>query len=332
MRALQALRVLRGVLLALLAAASMMPSARCAPHAQDAPEVLRPVAVFSDCQRCPAMVVIPAGSNVMGSTPEERVRAGVPAAFGDREGPRHEVTIAAPFALARTEVTRGEYGAFVAQTHRPDPADCAAHDVSTDKWLPKAGYSWRNPGYTQSDQHPAVCISYADAVAYAEWLAQQTGKPYRLASEAEWEYAARGGTTTAWYWGDDPGPGCERANLISSGTVLALGSPAYWRGKLICQDPAAYSREVASFAPNPFGLYDMIGNAFEWVADCSSAGYAGAPTDGSALLTENCTQHFLKGGAFHTPLWLTRAAMRGNPLNPDVHMNTIGFRVARRLD
>jgi formylglycine-generating enzyme required for sulfatase activity len=277
------------------------------------------------------MVVIPAGSGVVGSTPDERLRAGVPPMFGDREGPQHRVTIHKPFALGRTEVTRAQYARFVAATARPDPAQCAVHDSRSDRWTQQAGYSWRNTGFAQTDEHPALCISYDDATAYAAWLAQQTGQPYRLASEAEWEYAARAGTSTAWYWGDAAEPGCENANLVSSAMIVSLGSPPYWKAKLACQDAHTDSMPVASFPPNAFGLHDMSGNAFEWIADCASSSHEGAPTDGSARSVEGCTQHFLKGGAFHTPIWLTRSAVRGNPLKPDLHMNTIGLRVARDL-
>ncbi len=302
-----------------------------AQNAADAQPAEKPGGTFRDCADCPVMVVVPAGSNVMGSSPEERERAGVPAAFGDREGPRHQVMLSKPFALGRTEITRGEYRRFVEETRRSDPPNCAAHDAATDKWAPKAGLSWRDPGYPQTDQHPVVCVSFDDASAYAEWLAGKTGKPYRLASETEWEYAARGGTTTAWYWGENAEAGCASANLISSGMVTALGAPSYWRHKLVCEDDHTNTLPVASFAANPYGLYDMIGNAFEWVEDCASTSHEGAPIDGAARQIVGCQQHFLKGGAFHTPIWLTRAAMRGNPLRPDVHMNTIGFRVAREL-
>lgn len=296
-----------------------------------APAVATPGAAFTDCAHCPDMVVVPSGSAEIGSTIEERSRAGVPAVFGDREGPRHRVTFARPFALAKTETTRAEYGVFVAETQRPDPASCAAADTTTYAWSQRAGLSWRAPGYPQTDAHPVVCVSHDDALAYAGWLARTTGLPYRLPSEAEWEYAARAGTVTAWYWGDAPEAGCERANIISSGTIAAIGSPPYWKDRLACQDTRAHSLPVASFAGNPFGLYDMIGNAFEWVADCASANHEGGPTDGTARQSADCRRRFLKGGGFHTPIWLTRAAVRGLPLPSDLHMNTIGFRVARDL-
>ncbi len=288
--------------------------------------------IIYDCAQCGDMVVVPAGSSVEGSSPEERARVGIPAVFGDREGPRYTVTIKAPFALGKTEVTVGQYAAFVADTHRPDPAACTIHHADTDKWTPEPGLSWRNPGYAQTDNHPVVCVTYPDAVDYAAWLARKTGKPYRLPSEEEWEYAARGGTTTAWYWGDSPEEGCKKAALLTSGTMAAFGWPKSMTGMMVCADPAAYARPVASFPPNPFGLYDMIGNAFEWVADCSETSHVGDPADGSVRKVAQCEKRMLKGGGYHTPFWLTRAAVRSNPLSPDFRMMTVGFRVARDLD
>ena len=252
--------------------------------------------------------------------------------FGDREGPARTVHITKPFALGRTEVTRGQFARFVAATGREDPPDCAVHDIRADRWAPQPGYSWRRTGFLQSDDHPALCISYADAASYAAWLAQQTGKPYRLPSEAEWEYAARAGTSTAWYWGEFAETGCGNANLVTSAFIMALGSPAYWQRKLVCFDTHVFSMPVASFPANPFGLHDMSGNAFEWVADCASTSHEGGPTDGSARTRgADCNLRFLKGGAFHTPLWLTRSAVRGNALEQELHMGTIGLRVARDL-
>lgn len=309
-----------------------------AVHAADTPSTADgaaqpvPDRYFRDCADCPEMVVVPAGTGLVGSTPDERSRHGVPAMFGDREGPTQTVRLARPFALGRVEVARGEYARFVAATGRADPPDCAVHDIRTDRWAPRAGYSWRRTGFAQTDDHPALCISYTDAADYAAWLAQQTGKPYRLPSEVEWEYAARAGTTAAWYWGEFAETGCANANLVSSAFIAALGSPSYWQRKLVCYDNHTFSLPVGSFPSNPFGLHDMAGNAFEWVSDCASTSREGGPTDGSRrMLSADCSLRFLKGGAFHTPLWLTRSAVRGNALARDLHMATIGFRVARDL-
>jgi formylglycine-generating enzyme required for sulfatase activity len=307
-----------------------LPAAAAATVPTTSTAAAAPVS-FRDCSDCPDMITVPAGSIDIGSTAEERQRSGIPPVFGDREGPRLHISIAKAFALGRYEVTRGQYATFMAATGRPDPASCAIAEIGAASWAQSTGKSWRDAGYPQTDQHPAVCISYDDALAYTAWLSRKTGKSYRLASEAEWEYAARAGTSTAWSWGDNQELGCGKANLVSSGTIAWLGSPSYWQNKLVCLNNHANSTPVGSFEANAYGLHDMIGNAFEWIADCASTSHQGGPTDGSAYDQPGCTQRFLKGGAFHTPIWLTRSAVRGNPLPQDVHMNTIGFRVARAL-
>jgi formylglycine-generating enzyme required for sulfatase activity len=291
-----------------------------------------PPTSFQDCTTCPTMVTIPAGSATLGSTPQERASAGIVPLFGDREGPTWRVTFARPYAIGRTEVTRGQYRVFVEATRRPDPSSCGVHEPKGDTWGPQPDYNWRKPGFAQDDNHPAICIGWDDANAYAAWLAKTTGKPYRLPTDSEWEYAARGGSTTAWYWGDAPEVGCTSANLLSAGTVAALGWPKSVAGRLVCSDRRSFTMPVASFAANPFGLFDMAGNAFEWAADCNTPDNRGAPADGSVRSGGDCTRHYLKGGAFHTPFWLTRSAVRGAPVPGDLRMFAMGFRVARSLN
>jgi formylglycine-generating enzyme required for sulfatase activity len=314
-----------------LAANGISTAAQPVPSAQSPANPAAPV-VFGDCRDCPDLVVIPAGHAKLGSTGEERARSGIIPLFGDREGPPYEVTFIAPFAIGRTEVTRGQYRAFAEATHRAPGPSCGVHDAATDGWGPKPGYNWTNPGFAQDDSHPAVCISYNDAVAYTNWLSERTGKAYRLPSDAEWEYAARGGTSTTWYWGDAPETGCGIANILAMGTVQALGNPKSLANRMVCANARNFTVPVASYPPNPFGLYDTAGNAFEWAADCNSPDNTTARTDGSARTDGDCSRHYLKGGAFHTPFWLTRPAVRGAPLPADVHMFAIGFRVARSID
>ena len=288
-------------------------------------------ATFTDCLDCPTMVVVPAGSATLGSTTEERAASGIVPVFGDREGPTYRVTFARPYALGRTEVTRGQWRSFVDATKRADPATCGTHDAKTDNWQPRPGYSWRTPMFDQTDDHPAVCISYDDAVAYAAWLSRKTGKTYRLPSDAEWEYAARAGTTTPWYWGASGEAGCANANLLSAGTAIAIGWPKSVADRFVCANQRSFTVPVASYSANPWGLHDMLGNAFEWAADCNSPDNRDAQGDGSPRSKGDCSRHYLKGGAFHTPFWLTRAAVRGAPIPADLHMFAIGFRVARSL-
>src|SRR5215475_7438405 len=142
---------------------------------------------FKECDDCPEMLVVPAGAFAMGSPKNEKARA-------DNEGPQHRVTIARAFALGKLEVTVDQFAAFVTESGHQMGSAC---DVWQDgKWSEQPGRSWRDPGFGQSGSHPAACISWEDAKAYAAWLSGRTGKSYRLPTEAKWEYAARGGTTT----------------------------------------------------------------------------------------------------------------------------------------
>jgi formylglycine-generating enzyme required for sulfatase activity len=292
----------------------------------------KPGTVLKDCPDCPDLVVIPPGSFVMGSSAEERTREGVPETFGNREQPQHRVSIARPFALGRTEVTRGQFALFSDETKRPVEENCVGYDREKDNWALRKG-SWRDPGFKQaSDKEPAVCLSYNDGIAFAAWLSKKTGKHYRLASEAEWEYAARGGTTTARYWGDSARTVCENASVMSSATLADIGWPESWQDKLICAGRKAWTVPVASFEANPFGLYDMYGSVWEWVADCMHPNYIGAPTDGSAWDEPKCDKRLVRGGAFHSEFWLVRSATRGAGLNPDAHPVASGIRIARDLN
>jgi sulfatase modifying factor 1 len=318
---------IRAVLtLALLSGSSAWPLRAAADALAAAPKT------FRDCADvCPQMVVIPPGRFVMGSSAEERRQEGPPAAFASRETPQHEVTISRPFAMSATAITRSTYAVFVAETHRPDPPGCGVFDRETDTWPVQAGYSWRNPSFPQTENEPAACISWRDAHDFAAWLAKRTGEPYRLASEAEWEYAARAGATTIRYWGDPDEELCTHANVMSMGTVEALGWPKSWTDKTVCSSHHAFTQPVGSYAPNAFGLYDMIGNVMQWVSDCYHPTYKGAPTDGSSWDEPDCQQRMPRGGAFHSLPWLARAAFRGGPVPPDVHPVASGIRVVRDL-
>ena len=328
--------VLRSLTAIMLLAAAGVPCPQSAAALSSQPAGSRqpkiPPRRFHDCAGCPEMVVIPAGSAILGSTSQERAQSGITRLFGDREGPRYRVRFAHPYAIGESEVTRGQYAEFASATQRPDPSECGVHDAAADSWTPKPGFNWRHPGFPQDDNHPAVCISYNDAAAYAAWLAKRTGKPYRLPSDAEWEYAARAGSETPWYWGEAPETGCGIANILSDGTIAKLLAPKSMANRLACSSGRSFTVPVKSFPPNAFGVYDTAGNAFEWVADCNNPDNRGAHRDGSARMTGDCSRHYLKGGAFNTPLWLTRAAVRGAPISPDLRMFSMGFRVARALD
>jgi len=243
---------------------------------------------FRDCPECPEMVVIPAGTFVMGSPSEEKERF-------SSEGPPRRVTIAQPFALGKYEVTFAEWDACVAVggcTHRP------------------GDFGWGR------GRRPVIQVSWSDAKAYVAWLSRTTGKSYRLPSEAEWEYAARAGTTTPFSTGVSIST--DQANY--NGHFVYGGGR---KGKYLRQ-----TLEVGTFAPNLFGLHDMHGNVREWVEDCWNDSYSGAPADGRPLLTGDCSRRVGRGGSFYHIPGFARSASR---IWHDIGYRnvTVGFRVAR---
>jgi formylglycine-generating enzyme required for sulfatase activity len=279
---------------------------------------LKPKDVFKECDKCPEMVVVPAGSFTMGSPENERDRS-------DREGPQHALSIAQPFAAGKFAVTVDQFAAFVTDTHHDVGQTCRT--LEGGKNDEREGRSWRDPGFPQSGSHPAVCINFADAEAYVDWLSVKTGKRYRLLTEAEWEYAARAGTTTRFFFGDDEKETCRYGNgtdLEAKRKVPGLGPSAP------CSDGYAYTAPVGSFPPNAFGFYDMHGNARQWVEDCFHANYVGAPTDGSAWTSADCAVRVQRGGAWgYRPANLRSAYRDGN--EPALRRSFTGFRVARTL-
>ena len=273
--------------------------------------------LFRDCPECPEMVVVPAGSFQMGASVRE-------AGSGDSERPRHLVTIRNALAVGRHEVTRGQYAAFIKATRHRSEGSCYIWIGA--EWVNQPGRSWRDPDFAQNDEHPAVCVSWHDAKAYVAWLAAKTEKPYRLLSESEWEYAARGGTRTSRFWGDDPGLACEHANVHDSETQNARHFD--WEAH-DCRDGYAETAPVGRFKPNAFGLYDVLGNVWEWVEDCQTINYIGAPSDGSPRLSDDCPQRVYRGGGWSGPASVRSATRNGNA--PSYRSQLLGFRVALPL-
>ena len=228
----------------------------------------------------PEMVIVPAGTFWMGS------KKGETGAQTD-ELPRHAVTIERPFAIGRYPVTFEDYDRFCESTGKNKPND--------------QGWGREN--------RPVIDVSWEDAKAYCAWLREQTGQPYRLPSEAEWEYAARAGAETAYWWGDEIG--VNRANCDGSGSQ--------WSGK--------QTSPVGSFPANPFGLYDTSGNVWEWVQDRWHDNYQGAPKDGSAWESGDSDRRTLRGGSWLKQTGNVRCAFRGGTL-PSYRLNSIGFRLA----
>jgi formylglycine-generating enzyme len=264
---------------------------------------------FRDCHDCPEMVVVPMGSFEMGSPQSEvnRVR--------DDESPLHKVNVRS-FAIGKYEVTVGQFALFV-----------------NEKNLKNKLWERQSPiQFHQEDNHPVVNVSWNEAKDYTNWLSQRTGKTYRLPSEAEWEYAARAGTTTSYYWGNNPDDACTYGNVLDLTAKAQIPwVSSNWKEFPKCSDGFAYTAPVGSFKPNAFGLYDMLGNAEEWVADCyhKSVGlnnltlqsdtrnifkafvdYNGAPTDGSVWGSENCDSHMVRGGSWRYLPASARSAAR----------------------
>jgi formylglycine-generating enzyme required for sulfatase activity len=276
-----------------------------------------PGSVFKDCETCPEMVVVPAGKFIMGSPPSEEGRF-------ESEGPPHIVALASEFAMGRTEVTRGQFAAFISDTGYQSGDECFTFENGS--WDKRSGRNWRNPGFAQDDAHPVVCVSWNDAKAYVEWLTAKTGHKYHLPSESEWEYAARGGTSTARYWGDSSGLACAYANVFDI-TGKAQGIPGEAHS---CDDKYAYTAPVASFKANAFGLHDVIGNAWEWVEDCFHDNYNDAPADGSVWMSGECKYRVLRGASWLNDPRFARSAIRDR-VTPEFRGSGSGFRLARML-
>ena len=267
--------------------------------------------VFRDCPHCPEMVVVRSGRFMMGSPPSEEGRY-------DDEGPQRGVTIGSAFAVGVYEVTRGEFGRFVSSTGRSMGDSCWTWENGEVKF--RSGRGWRNPGFSQRDSHPVVCVSWNDARAYVRWLSGETGESYRLLSESEWEYAARAGTATRYWWGDSSSSQCRYANGADASSGLDWG--------VDCDDGYYRTSPVGSFAANAFGLHDVHGNVWEWVQDCWNDSYAGAPGDGSAWESGECSLRVLRGGSWYDNPRVLRAALRYG-IGTGNRFNYIGFRVAR---
>ena len=272
---------------------------------------------FRDCPECPEMVVVPAGSYRMGSPSYEQGR-------WSHEGPVHEVSIAAPFAIGRHEVTVAEFGQFVDDTGHSAGNSCRTYEGGS--FEDRAGRGWRNPGFGQNGRHPVTCVSWDDAQAYVAWLSPETGEEYRLPSESEWEYAARAGTATARYWGEGESGQCRHANGADPSTKERY--PVWW-SMASCRDGHGHTAPAGSFGANGWGLHDVLGNVWEWTEDCWNDSYAGAPSDGDAREYGDCGVRVLRGGSWASRPSDLRAAFRFWDSGDRYYDG--GFRVARTL-
>jgi len=283
-------------------------------------------ASFRDCKDCPEMVVLPGGAFLMGSPETEPGR-------DVGEGPQLQVTIHR-FAAGKFHVTRGQWAAFAAATHRPTVGGCAWASATGHRPDPAA--SWSHVDFPQADDHPVVCITWQDAQDYAAWLSKRTGHRYRLLSEAEWEYAARAGTTGPYFWG--AAADHARANYGAAQCCSGLADGA---------DRWVQTSPVGAFPANAFGLHDMSGDVMQWVQDCmhsyrdtpaNGAAYetAGLLTEGELAGTDACAYRILRGGDWGNPPEMIRSASRNYAPAPGAKIETyrsagLGFRVARSL-
>jgi formylglycine-generating enzyme required for sulfatase activity len=277
---------------------------------------------FMDCPTCPEMVAIPTGRFTMGSPQDET---------SPKSEDQVSVTIAKPFAVGRFAVTRGEFAAFVTATGHKTDGGCPVYaevvGISSvgvvsrhvrDRNVPggeleqQPDRDWRTPGFSQSDRHPAACVNWKDAKAYVTWLSTHTGRTYRLLSEAEREYVTRASTTTPFWWG----------STVSTGQANYNAGGYDWRKETVAVD---------SFAANPWGLYNVHGNVWEWTEDCWNDKNAGNPGNGSARTSGDCGSRVLRGGSWNSIPSALRSANRvGVP--PSYRSGSYGFRVARTLD
>jgi len=228
---------------------------------------------IQDCETCPVMVVIPAGSFERSDT---------------IDGPSFSVSLEKQYAMAKFELTLAEFKPFVAATGF---ADRGCERFKTTGAIPDTEAGWDAPGFSVRDEHPVVCLSWDAANAFAAWLSEQTGETYRLPSEAEWDYAARGGA------------GNSSEYLISGNLEFAQAKCATcFGGEVMGREDDLAPTSVGGMNLNPFGLGDVLGNTAEWTADCQNTSLAAAPTDGTAYLDGNCDQRITRGGTFHNEM------------------------------
>ena len=290
-----------------------------------------PGTVFRDCPQCPELVVVPPGSTVAGAAEDEQRRENIPAPMAATERPTHPVTIQRALAVGRFEVTRAEYAAFRVAEPGDGQSGCDVFDGATRRWSLRDERSWRDPGFVQDDRHPVVCLNWDDAHGYASWLSRITGRRYRLPSEAEWEYYARAGTTTARYWGDSREAACDHANVSDLTRAEAQRIDPAPDVSFQCRDGVVQTAPVGQRPPNGFGLFDVQGNVWEWMQDCYTPDHVGAPTDGAARMDGDCTRHMDRGGSWvNSPKYL-RSAARHADLTPRRN-DVLGLRVVRDLD
>ena len=287
---------------------------------------------FHDCRGCPEMIALPSGSFMMGSPEGETGRDAI-------EGPLHRVRVRR-FAAGKYDVTRGEYRRFAKATRRPIVDGCQWSGPTRQH---EATANWDHVDFRQTDRHPVVCVSWNDARDYTRWLSRKTGRHYRLLSEAEWEYAARAGTSSPYWWRSG-----QSHDFANHGTEKCCGG--FTKGR----DAWLFTSPVGAFPANRFGLHDMSGNVLQFVADCFTPSYDPKLADGSPNVmpvqlrtsgdlgdlngTSSCDYRVVRGGDWGDRAAWVRSAARSfaPPPEPGATLSTyrsggVGFRVARDL-
>ncbi|GAB5486940.1 MAG: formylglycine-generating enzyme family protein [Parasphingorhabdus sp.] len=277
---------------------------------------------FTDCENCPDMIVVPSGEAMIGAEPFEANRK-----RGDVD--LRKVKIAYKLAVGKTEITRGQYRLFMQDSgHKMAQDGCNTWSRNRIMGYVK-NHNWDNPGFPQNDKHPVVCVSHVDATAYAKWLSEKTGKPYRLLSATEFEYAARAGTRGPWYWGTSQRDACKHANVADDVFRRNFDHAPLFK----CDDGYEHTAPVATYEPNAWGLHDVLGNVYEWTDDCLHRDPSNIPTDGRAWLAEDggeCDRRVPKGGSWVSGTdWVRAAAQAGD--RAVYHSQLLGFRVGMTM-
>lgn len=312
--------------------------------AEETTGIPEPLSPFRDCAECPEMVALPPGRFVMGASPEDGRYAGESMLASER--PQHEVAIGYGFAISKYEITVAEFAAYANETGVSTGGECEILSPATGPYAHKVigtvkptfemkyglitvtDADFRRPGANVTDKHPATCISRREAVGYLEWLSKKTGRHYRLPTEAEWEYAVRAGSTTPYHYGGGPEQLCKYANFADRNSPYSVSAMAP-----CAESPSPIgTAAVGSYVPNAWGLYDMIGNAFEFVEDCSFDNYDGAPTDGSPWRKAGCEAFVQRSYDFSQMAAFKRSAARCLPGSWDWRGNNLALRAAVSLD
>jgi formylglycine-generating enzyme required for sulfatase activity len=294
--------ILLASLLFVFAIAQRLVPVLVRPHTDSQLQALN---TFRDCPNCPDLVLVVPGSFVMGSPKTEKYR-----------GPNEDqvkIKIDYFYYISSHPITVDQFSEFVRDTGYETRSDCWVYDFGP--WEPRA--HWRSPTFQQTGTHPVTCISWTDAKAYTSWLSSKIGKSYRLPSEAEFEYAARAGTSAPFWFG--------RTMNTSQGRYAPASNPIFlW--PFISWEKGTVP--VTSYPPNPWGLYDVHGDVWEITEDCWSETNAGNPGDGRARTSGDCSRRAVRGGSWHSAWFNSRSASRHNVKADDRYYDR-GFRIVR---